>query len=202
MPKWKFITKGRDEYSVRIIILSHERLLTFREIFTLWKNDPAFVENYRQEILKAGGGAFFWEHPPVREKDLDQTYEVMLVKTNSFNYRTVDEQTFREHFRPDKQVVSFLNLGRDAPLIAPVNHKEKETYKHLGAFLEKADKKQVSELFKAISETCLQELAKGKQIWLNTEGTGVIWLHVRLDARPKFYKTAEYRDTDFFVNKP
>ncbi|MEM6768430.1 MAG: hypothetical protein AAF655_26060 [Bacteroidota bacterium] len=184
---------------MRITISSDYQLLTFREVFTLWKNDSAFVEDYRQEILHAGGSAFFWEHPPFKEKDLDQVYEVVLIKTDSFDSRTVDEDTFSEHFRPDKQVVVFPNLGGDAPLIAPVNHKEKETYKHLGAFLEKADTNQVLELFKAISETCLKELAKGKQIWLNTEGTGVIWLHVRLDARPKFYKTAEYRDDKYFL---
>ncbi|MEM8900657.1 MAG: hypothetical protein AAGC85_21260 [Bacteroidota bacterium] len=198
MSKWKFNLKERDGYSVRITISSDHQLLNFQEVFTLWKNDPAFVESYRQEILQAGGGAFFWEHPPLKEIYLDQAYEVILVKTNSFDSRTVDEHTFREHFRPDKQVVVFPNLGGDAPLIAPVNHKEKETYKHFGAFLRKADAGQVLELFKAIAETCLQELAKGKQIWLNTEGTGVIWLHVRLDARPKYYKTTEYRDNKYF----
>ncbi|MEM7512507.1 MAG: hypothetical protein AAF388_16350 [Bacteroidota bacterium] len=200
IPNWKFTVKVTAVNSERITISSDNQLLTFREVFTLWKNDPDFVERYRQEILQAGGGAFFWEHPPLREIDLDQAYEVKLVKTNSFDSRTVDEQTFREHFRPDKQVVIFPNLGGDAPLIAPVNHKEKETYKHFGAFLRKADTDQVLELFKSISETCLQELAKGKQIWLNTEGTGVIWLHVRLDARPKYYKTAKYRDSQYFLS--
>lgn len=54
MPKWKFIVKEIDGYSLRIVILSDESLLTFREIVTLWKNDPSFVECYRQEILQAG----------------------------------------------------------------------------------------------------------------------------------------------------
>lgn len=200
IPKWKFTIKERDGYSVRITISSDYHLLTFQEVFTLWESDPAFVECYRQEILQAGGEAFFWEHPPLKEKDLDQAYEVVLVKTNSFDSRIVDEDTFREHFRPDKQVVVFPNLGGDAPLIAPVNHKDKETYKHFGAFLWKADLNQVLELFKAISLTCLEELTKGNQIWLNTEGTGVIWLHVRLDARPKFYKTTEYKDSQYFLS--
>ncbi len=29
--------------------------------------------------------------------------------------------------------------------------------------------------------------------WLNTEGGGVAWLHVRIDQRPKYYHYAPYK---------
>lgn len=33
-----------------------------------------------------------------------------------------------------------------------------------------------------------------RPVWLSTAGMGVSWLHVRLDARPKYYGFAAYRE--------
>ena len=33
-----------------------------------------------------------------------------------------------------------------------------------------------------------------RRLWMSTEGSGVPWLHVRLDSRPKYYKHHEYTD--------
>ena len=33
----------------------------------------------------------------------------------------------------------------------------------------------------------------GQPTWLSTEGSGVPWLHVRLDSYPKYYHTDAYR---------
>ena len=45
--------------------------------------------------------------------------------------------------------------------------------------------------------TTMKELVDQHSVWLNTAGNGVIWLHIRLDSRPKYYKTDTYRKPKF-----
>jgi hypothetical protein len=33
-----------------------------------------------------------------------------------------------------------------------------------------------------------------EKIWMSTCGTGVYWLHLRLDSKPKYYTYAPYRE--------
>jgi len=67
----------------------------------------------------------------------------------------------------------------------------------MGRFIRLADEPQVLALFKRVGKVVKEEIAKQKLIWLNTAGLGVIWLHVRMDTRPKYYKTKRYKDPNF-----
>jgi len=50
-------------------------------------------------------------------------------------------------------------------------------------------------LWALVGTTLTQALSqRGNQpTWLNTEGSGVPWLHVRMDSVPKYYHTGAYR---------
>ena len=39
----------------------------------------------------------------------------------------------------------------------------------------------------------IQKRGEDSPLWLSTCGTGVYWLHVRLDSRPKYYSYQEYK---------
>ena len=56
---------------------------------------------------------------------------------------------------------------------------------------------QQHELWALVAQS-LRKRARGhdarQPTWLSTEGSGVPWLHVRLDDRPKYYHHAPYRD--------
>ena len=46
----------------------------------------------------------------------------------------------------------------------------------------------------ALALTLTPTLTRGEApTWVSTEGSGVAWLHARLDARPKYYHHAPYR---------
>ncbi|NME68217.1 DUF6940 family protein [Flammeovirga aprica] len=195
---YTFITLGKNEHAARLKIQDGDKNLSFSEVFDLWKTSSSFIDFYTCKLLEVLGNSFFWEHPPLLQKDLDKDYELVIRKTNSYAKRVMDEQAFSEHFEIDNAIVNFDNLGRNARLIVPVKTKEGDIYKHLGSFLEGGDKEQIEGLFQTIAIQVESELKKGKQIWLNTAGLGVIWLHVRLDTRPKYYKTKQYKNPDFF----
>ena len=59
------------------------------------------------------------------------------------------------------------------------------------------------ELLSVLGQTLAAEVLPGQSgkdkigsdraVWVNTEGSGVYWLHVRIDSRPKYYHFAPYR---------
>lgn len=67
----------------------------------------------------------------------------------------------------------------------------------MAKFLKYGEQKQINEVFKRVGESILEEIESQKMIWLNTAGLGVIWLHVRMDIRPKYYKTKRYKEPEF-----
>ena len=68
-------------------------------------------------------------------------------------------------------------------------------YGHVANFVRGAPEAQVVALFKKVGETFEALVAQrgARPVWLSTEGSGVPWLHVRMDSRPKYYHTAAYK---------
>ena len=93
-------------------------------------------------------------------------------------------------------VTEFDSLGGDAVLVAPCERGPRTQYAHLGAFVREASAPQQAALWKAVGHALKRALAnRGDSVatWLSTEGSGVPWLHIRLDSRPKYYHHAAYR---------
>ena len=195
----RFSVLQKNERAVKLAVEEAGSILTFREVFERWQVDPAFADFYAAGMIEQIGDAFFWEHPPLVATQLDEQYEVVLHKASSFEGRQPNEQAFAAHFAADQAVAVFDNLGKNARLIVPTRIGTSEIYKHLGVFLANADKAQVRSLLQETGRQVLKSLENGQRIWLNTSGLGVIWLHVRLDTRPKYYKTKAYKNTDYFV---
>lgn len=106
---------------------------------------------------------------------------------------TPDPEAFAEHFRADRSVVSFGNLGGDAILIAPCPEEGGANFAHLASFTAMASQARQDALWQAVG-VAMEKRIGAKPIWLSTAGLGVAWLHVRLDTRPKYYRFAPYRD--------
>jgi hypothetical protein len=107
-----------------------------------------------------------------------------------------DSEAFAEHFRPDRSVVTFDNLGGDAMLIAPCPGGERSNYSHLASFVATAPAPQQDALWQAVGRA-MEKRIGARPLWVSTAGLGVAWLHVRLDDRPKYYRHAPYRHTPY-----
>ena len=108
-----------------------------------------------------------------------------------------DIASFGEHLdsgRGTTEVRSFLNWGGDARLVVPCEPRAKTDYAHLIAFLKNAPETQRDALFRDVGAHVLRHLATTEEpVWVSTAGMGVSWLHVRLDKRPKYYRTDAFR---------
>ena len=68
-----------------------------------------------------------------------------------------------------------------------------EAYGHIGNFVRMAPDAQRVAFWAKVGAVYEALVGQGRPVWLSTEGSGVPWLHVRMDSRPKYYHTAEYK---------
>ena len=88
--------------------------------------------------------------------------------------------------------ISDGNLGHDAYLIAP-NRSNGHSYPHLAAFARNAPMHIQHQFWRAVGDAVSDHISD-RPLWLSTSGLGIAWLHVRLDARPKYYTHQPYRE--------
>ena len=178
----------------------------------------------------------------------EKQFEFVLVDAPylyQFADKSNDENSFREHLTScedgNEYGCVFPNLNGDAILVAPRNlqnmAESKNAYGHLAAFVRRAPKKQIQQVFQLAIGTYYEQLIAGtgdtnkedgdddndvgdnaanndnnnmgnrkrrrqqqqdqssqgdytknnEPIWFSTSGSGVAWLHFRLDSRPKYY---------------
>lgn len=198
--KFNIEIKGQNENTVRFRLKNGEQNLTFEEVFESWESNPKFVAFYKDELIKLNFEAFYWEHPAMKKEFLGKKYECILQRSRPLEHLPINESAFKDYIHLNAQATDFMNLGKNARLVVPTKRTDKEIYNHMSKFIRLAEQEQIIEVFKRVGKSILEEIESQKLIWLNTAGLGVIWLHIRMDTRPKYYKTTRYKEPDFLSN--
>jgi len=89
-----------------------------------------------------------------------------------------------------KWACSFRGLSNNSTLIIPIPKPGPELdFKNISQFTKNAPEEQQQELWKEVANKLTEELGKNPDAprWLNTEGTGVPYLHIRIDETSNFY---------------
>ena len=201
LTEYKIEVITQKENTIQFRLKRGENYLQFDEVFKLWKDDLTFIRFYKNELIKLNYQAFYWEHPALKKEFLNKKYECILQRSKPLERLQVNESAFKKYIFLEEGAVDFRNLGKDARLVIPTKKSEQDIYNHLGRFIRLAEEKQLIELFQLVGKTILEELDRQEIVWLNTAGLGVIWLHIRMDKRPKYYKTEAYRDAAFLENQ-
>ena len=165
--------------------------MSFRTYLTNMEKDQAFATWYTDLLAAADNKAFFWEHPPICNMNIDTNAEFVLLDSPMLARLGPDPRPFRVHFESDNEIVLFCSLGGDAFLIAPSPSKPLAACVHLAAFVRNAPRPQVQELWHATGKAVRESLSD-QNLWLSTSGLGVAWLHIRLDSYPKYYQHRPY----------
>jgi len=184
----RVLTKNTFQFQIK----QNDLLLTFKEVIQLWKTSKDFRLFYTQILREVPFAAFFWENKSVTNNNLEQSYEFVIVGTDSFNGKKPNPNPFHAYFSDDNPVVSFPNLGKNAQLVVPCPNSPNEVYTHLGSFIRNALYPQIDTFWQQIGKAMDQGINE-KPIWLSTSGLGVYWLHARLDQRPKYYTHTPYK---------
>lgn len=189
---WEADTIESSENHTRFVILEQNKPISHLRFLELLRDENPFCTFYNNYLKSLPFEAFFWENKPITTSKLKGPYECNIIKSDYLAQKSPDFQTFSSHFRKEKQVVSFPNLGNDAQLIAPCPVGEDKGYPHIGTFIREAPEPQVQQLWKQTAEEMLNQVGDEPR-WLSTSGLGVFWLHIRIDSVPKYYQTKEYK---------
>lgn len=183
---------------LKIRITRNAERVLYSSIVQAWQDNEEFRAFFISLIANAPFPAFYWETPPVTAATIDQEFEFVLVDSPQLRDVRADPHAFARYFESsgvDDDVVRFWNLGRDALLVAPRPPGSGADYAHLAEFTRNAPLEQQHALWKSVGIAVKEQLGE-QPLWLSTAGTGIYWLHVRLDSRPKYYTYNPYRNTE------
>ena len=191
---WQAIRDPDPDGGERLTFTAAGAAISFRDVLAGWRDEPGFRETTLTALAATGMPSFFWEMPPLDVTTLDRPYECMVLPAIGLDRLEPDPAAFAQKFAaaPDTPIVVFDNLGGDATLVAPRPLAPFSAYGHIAAFVRAAPAAQRHALLRAVSETATARLS-ARPLWLSTSGLGVVWLHVRLDAKPKYYACDRYR---------
>lgn len=164
---------------------------SFGEVLREWVSSEPFRRQWIDHLRALPFDACVWECPPVTSASRSRPFECVFLSSPSLAGMRPEPEVFAEHFRPDRSVVTFGNLGGDAVLVAPCPADDDRDFSHLAQFIRTAAPAQQHALWQSVGEAMAARVGIDP-VWLSTAGHGVAWLHVRLDARPKYYRHAPY----------
>ena len=177
---------------IKYYILKDGNRISFYAFINGLITSPKFRLYYNSVLSECEFEGFFWEHFPISHRSIEKDYEFVLLKDDFLYQMKPEPSIFSAYFEVSKNVVDFLNLGKDARLIVPTPEGDPDHYVHLGVFTRNAPKDQIDDFWKRVGEIYSKSIRKEKR-WLSTCGLGVYWLHVRIDSIPKYYKHQEYK---------
>lgn len=178
---------------IRVTLLREREPLSYEEVIRRWQDDPVFRRFFIGLLAHAPYRAYFWETPSVSKRNRGRRFEFALIDSPQLADASPDATAFREHFSDcdARMVVEFSNLAGDAWLVVPCPLGASAGYPHLAMFSRHAALAQQHALWQRVG-VALEARLGDRPIWLSTAGTGIAWLHVRLDARPKYYVHQAY----------
>lgn len=161
------------------------------EVLHYWVASEPFRRHWADWLRALPFEACVWECPPVVAASLSQPFECAFLSSPSLAGLSPEPEVFAGHFRRDRSVVTFGNLGGDAVLVAPCPADDGRDFSHLVQFVRTAAPAQQDALWQAVG-SAMNARVSTVPTWLSTAGHGVAWLHVRLDESPKYYRHAAY----------
>ncbi len=163
---------------------------SWAEVVRRWCDDGDFRRAFTDSLASSSHGAFAWETVPVSATTQARQYEQVLTDSPSLARVRADAGPFRDHFdKAQGCVCTFANLRGDATLVAPVPTDPTTNYAHLAAFARSASSDEIDAFWSAVGRAVQAHWQySDAPVWVSTAGLGVHWLHVRLDARPKYYR--------------
>ena len=175
--------------------------VSFKQAVDLWADETegAMFRLFTSLTLASSlFSAFRWETPSVSVATQDRDFEFVLIDAPSLQ-RKQNLAPFAEPFKQQRALdpslvhATFPNIGRNAIMVAPLPASTADVnHCHLGAYLRTADQADCDALWMAVGKA-MQARISERNVWLNTAGGGVAWLHIRLDNRPKYYHHSEYK---------
>ena len=203
----RYTISHRDGTTKRASNGEEGTLLRWDEVIGLWRTDRTFALFFTAMLAASPFESFFWECPAISSATMSAPFECVTIRANTF--ARANPADFAEHFTGGAGAATFLSLGGDATLVAPTGlvdaglvgaglvgapGEARASYGHIAAFCRGASESQQLAVWQAVGTALAAHTSapEDRPVWLNTEGSGVPWLHIRMDSRPKYYHHYPY----------
>ena len=155
--------------------------ITWRQLLEKWINKKKY-EIYPTDLDYSFAIKFY----PFTGNDLDSVVKYEIFREDGLATKQ-NYSSFENKLDSQCDVISFKNLSGDSTLIVPCPDANKN-YAHLSLFNKNATNSKKLELWKKVAEEInnIIENNKDQEIYLNTHGYRVPYLHVRIDPKPKY----------------
>ena len=178
-------------------VMAGGNFVTVSDALVLFKSGSLLGKLIADEICKWQSAVFF-ECPPVSRSIAGQVpFEFALLAAPALDAIDADSLAFSEHFaacNTGDTIVSFTNLGGDAELIVPCPGTKGAQYAHLASFMQTAPISIRTKFWETVSNRISASFSRSNNpVWVSTSGLGVNWLHLRLDAHPKYYNHQPFK---------
>lgn len=174
-------------------IIYHGKPLSYSDVIEGWRGDSEFIHYFSSLLKTSPYDAYFWETPPVCVNNLHRDFEYVEINSAVLNNASTDRTTFNEYFLQSYDGVAvFDNLGADAHLVVPCPENAQDDFPHLAAFMRNASDRQIELFWNSVARQVGEYLSES-DMWVSTAGSGVAWLHLRLDSFPKYYAYHPYK---------
>jgi hypothetical protein len=190
--EFEFKIESLDNGFEKVNIKENGIWVSFDEVFGLLENNEEFRTQLVDVLKSTKAQAFNIECKPVNIENVNQAFEFVIVPCPELLVKPANSSSFEKYFEPGEHTAVFENLGGDAVLISPAPSNAKD-YGHLRPFLESASKEQINDFLIALGEIAAANLGNDN-IYINTSGLGVQWLHLRIDDLPKYYRFKPYKE--------
>jgi hypothetical protein len=180
----------------KVLLTSDGVRLSFGAVLAAWQGDSTFGDFFLTELAAAPFTAFYWEMPPVVAGDIDRPYEYVTIDSPALRSAREDGSPFGAYLTEGGSgaaVTAFPNLSGGAMLVAPLPIGSAGANAHIASFVRGAPRFQQRALLGLTAELALGRLSE-RPTWVSTSGTGVHWLHVRIEGTPTYYTHRPYRD--------
>jgi hypothetical protein len=195
---YRLVPQDSDVSVKRYAAFCGETPVSIKDWTIAMASDPTFSKDVTQIICDSPFNAVYFETKGCSAQNWDRKrFEFVLVDApslQSFAESSPDPQALAEHLSACRSYgCAFPNLGGDAQLIAPnarppLDGSYAIPYSHLAAFCRHAPADQVAHVWQLAAREYQQRISSTTEtVWFSTSGTGIAWLHFRLDHRPKYY---------------
>lgn len=174
--------------------------LSRRGFFEALRDSATFRLAMSETLLSLSMPAMAWETAPLSRANAERPMRQLVLPHPALARAEPDAHPFDEHIASGAgtdRVVWFENFGHDARLVVPCAAQKNARFGHLASFLATARPTQRDALWQLVGQLACEHLARtDAPVWVSTAGMAVAWLHVRLDLRPKYYRTDALRSPD------
>lgn len=174
-------------------ITLYKTKFTYKEALNHFMNDADFRDSFVESIRSSYDNVYL-NIVPVNKNNYDSVmFEYVLINTDAFDGKIANNEPFLDKLENNNDsILSFPNKSNDAILIVPNKLNNDQNMLNISTYMRSKGINKNKLLTTLVSEI-EKAIDQGGNVWVLTHGTGVYWLHIRIQHNAKYVMFDNYK---------